>query len=88
MIHAGGLHVIQTFFTNDYSEEIQIRGRTRRQGTTGSYELIVWKEELEVLMTPEVVNQIMSEVQTPEGRYKKLHHNRQAKFEETQKNKL
>lgn len=41
VIEAGGLAVIQAFFTFDYSEEIQIRGRTRRQGTTGSYEIIV-----------------------------------------------
>ena len=41
VIEAGGLAVIQAFFTSDYSEEIQIRGRTRRQGTTGSYEIIV-----------------------------------------------
>ena len=41
VINAGGLAVIQAFFTFDYSEEIQIRGRTRRQGTTGSYEILV-----------------------------------------------
>jgi preprotein translocase subunit SecA len=41
VINAGGLAVIQAFFTFDCSEEIQIRGRTRRQGATGSYELLV-----------------------------------------------
>ena len=46
VINAGGLAVIQTFFTFDYSEEIQIRGRTRRQGTTGSYEILVSLEDL------------------------------------------
>ena len=38
VIEACGLAVIQAFFTNNFSEEILIRGRTRRQGTTGSYE--------------------------------------------------
>lgn len=34
---AGGVHIIQTFFTEDISEEVQIRGRTRRQGSPGSF---------------------------------------------------
>jgi hypothetical protein len=46
VINAGGLAVIQTFFTFDYSEEIYIRGCTRRQGTTGSYEILVSLEGL------------------------------------------
>ena len=29
---AGGIHVIQAFISDDISEEIQIRGRTARQG--------------------------------------------------------
>lgn len=50
VINAGGLAVIQTFFTFDYSEEIQIRGRTRRQGTTGSYEILVSLEDIYQLL--------------------------------------
>jgi preprotein translocase subunit SecA len=46
VISAGGLAVIQTFFTFEYSEEIYIRGCTRRQGSTGSYEILVRLEEL------------------------------------------
>ena len=38
---AGGIHVIQTFFTEDFAEEVQIRGRTRRQGNPGSFEMIL-----------------------------------------------
>jgi preprotein translocase subunit SecA len=37
MLDAGGVHVIQSFFSSDFSEEIQIRGRTARQGAKGSY---------------------------------------------------
>lgn len=33
----GGVHVIQAFFSTDQSEEVQIRGRTARQGADGSY---------------------------------------------------
>ena len=37
MLSDGGVHVIQTFFSLDLSEEIQIKGRTARQGENGSY---------------------------------------------------
>lgn len=38
---AGGLVVIQTFLSEDLSEEVQIRGRTGRQGTSGTYLMIL-----------------------------------------------
>jgi len=37
----GGVHVIQTFLSEDISEEVQIKGRTARQGKRGSYILIL-----------------------------------------------
>lgn len=37
----GGLHVIQTFISNDLSEYIQTRGRTARQGNKGSFEVLI-----------------------------------------------
>ena len=40
MLKDGGVHVIQTFFSLDLSEEIQIKGRTARQGENGSYRLV------------------------------------------------
>ena len=42
----GGVHVIQAFLSSDMSEEIQIRGRTARQGKKGSYKLILLDEDL------------------------------------------
>ncbi|XP_058461842.1 uncharacterized protein LOC131436888 [Malaya genurostris] len=38
---AGGIHVIQTFFSDNPMEENRIMGRTARNGNNGSYELIV-----------------------------------------------
>eukprot|EP00536_Pseudo-nitzschia_multiseries_P011907 jgi/Psemu1/207274/e_gw1.432.56.1 len=35
----GGVHVIQAFLSSDMSEEIQIQGRTARQGKKGSFML-------------------------------------------------
>ncbi|CAF1453216.1 unnamed protein product [Adineta ricciae] len=42
----GGMHVIQTFFSENIREEIQIRGRTARKDEPGSYELIVCLQHL------------------------------------------
>lgn len=42
----GGVHVIQTFFSLDIKEETQIKGRTARKDSKGSYELILCKEHL------------------------------------------
>jgi len=42
----GGLHIIQTFLSEDMAEQIQIMGRTARQGDYGSYSLIIKYDEL------------------------------------------
>ena len=38
---------IQTFVSDDISEETQIKGRTARQGNTGSFSLVINQDELE-----------------------------------------
>ena len=45
-IGQGGLHVIQTFLSVDKSEEVQIQGRTARQGDPGSFSLIITVQDL------------------------------------------
>ena len=45
----GGLHVVQTFLSVDSSEEVQIQGRTARQGEKGSYKLMIRENELELV---------------------------------------
>jgi len=47
VLHNGGVHVIQTFVADSLSEEVQVRGRTARQGQAGSYSLLLVQEELE-----------------------------------------
>ena len=42
----GGLHVVQTFLSEELSEEIQIRGRTARQKNKGSFQMILLSEDL------------------------------------------
>jgi hypothetical protein len=41
-----GIHVIQVFLSEDVSEEIQIKGRTARQGKPGTYCLVLNAEDL------------------------------------------
>ncbi len=42
----GGVLVLQTFFSLDKSEEIQIRGRTARQSREGEYKLVMLAQHL------------------------------------------
>ena len=39
---SGGVHVLQTFFSEELSEEVQIRGRTARQFNCGSYSMVIY----------------------------------------------
>ncbi|CAF4798029.1 unnamed protein product, partial [Rotaria sp. Silwood2] len=43
----GGIHVIQTFLSEDILEQIQIQGTTSRQGIRGSYSIIILVRDLE-----------------------------------------
>jgi hypothetical protein len=42
----GGVVVIQTFLSEDMSEEVQIKGRTARQGNNGSYCMVLSEQDL------------------------------------------
>jgi len=44
---AGGVHVIQTFLSEDVAEEVQIRGRTARQSNKGSFQKLLDQTALE-----------------------------------------
>jgi len=41
MEKAGGMHVLQTFFSRELSEEVQIMGRCARQGNKGSFSMVL-----------------------------------------------
>jgi Mg-chelatase subunit ChlD len=42
----GGVHVVQAFLSEERSEEIQIQGRTARQGKKGSYQMVLLQSDL------------------------------------------
>ena len=77
-----GVHVIQTFFSFDPSEEIQIRGRAARQGRLGSYSLVLVNtgaaslEQFKITL-PEIDAMKSSGCYLP-----KMHGNRNALFKE------
>jgi preprotein translocase subunit SecA len=50
----GGVHVILTFKPEDYSEEVQIMGRTARQSNKGSFQIIVHYQKLEKFLAMRV----------------------------------
>ncbi|KAL7561429.1 hypothetical protein ACA910_009286 [Epithemia clementina (nom. ined.)] len=43
----GGVHIIQTFLSEALSEQLQIKGRTARQGKKESYQMILLETDLE-----------------------------------------
>ena len=47
VLNNGGPHVIQTFLSEQRSEETQIKGRTARQGSDGSYSMILNRSDLD-----------------------------------------
>lgn len=46
----GGVHVIQSYLSEAISEEVQIKGRTARQGEQGSYSMVLLDKSLEVFL--------------------------------------
>ncbi|CAF0753965.1 unnamed protein product [Brachionus calyciflorus] len=46
-VKKSGVHVIQAFFSDELSEEVQIKGRTARQGEPGSYSMVLLDKKLE-----------------------------------------
>ena len=46
VIANGGVHVLQTFLSEELSEEIQIKGRAARQGDPGSYSMVLLESSL------------------------------------------
>jgi hypothetical protein len=49
---AGGMHVLQTFLSEEKAEEIQIRGRSARQDKRGTYKLVLLAQDLEKFELP------------------------------------
>ncbi|KAL4463179.1 hypothetical protein ABPG74_007180 [Tetrahymena malaccensis] len=78
-----GIHVIQTFFSEDKSEEIQAKGRTARQGEDGSYSLILESDTLQGFLNKD---EDKNDIKQNSLCYGILDKNRQTNFEINFKN--
>ena len=58
LLSNGGVHVLQTFYSKEKSEEYQIMGRGARQGDRGSYAMILVDQDLEWLLGPDFLRVI------------------------------
>ncbi len=83
---AGGVHVIQTFLSEEFSEQVQIRGRSARQGCKGSYSMLLSYANLEKFGIKEFgPGGSVNEMKTT-GRYEKnLNEKRRLFFEDKYK---
>ena len=90
----GGVHVLQTFLSESLSEEVQIKGRTARQGQKGSFSQVLLLEDAKIKKNNEEVYKKDTlqyfglagideyESWSLGGRRKKLHEMRMLKKEE------
>jgi hypothetical protein len=65
----GGVLVIQTFLSDDISEEIQIQGRSGRQGRNGRYRLTLQTSDLEKVEIPQALIQDLTTNKTHATRF-------------------
>ncbi|EAR93596.1 helicase carboxy-terminal domain protein (macronuclear) [Tetrahymena thermophila SB210] len=73
-----GIHVIQTFFSEDKSEETQTKGRTARQGEEGSYSMVLQQDTLQAFLKTE---EDQKKTEKLDEIYEVLDRNRQVNFE-------
>lgn len=81
----GGVHVLQTFLSEEVSEEIQIKGRTARQGKVGSFSMVLDIKELEkfgIVEDPAQLRYDISEIKKKGELYSKLNEKRIKYFDE------
>jgi hypothetical protein len=76
----GGLHVLQTFFSVEKAEEIQIMGRCARQGDNGSYEILILKSTLDRLIGSDWATELPKLESSAKGLYYELDLLRDKKF--------
>jgi len=74
----GGPHVVQTFISLQLSEEVQIRGRTARQGGEGSYSMVLIAEEL--LQEFGITKEEIEQAQQNQKLYEMIKDKRKEKF--------
>ncbi|XP_065663330.1 uncharacterized protein LOC136085791 [Hydra vulgaris] len=80
-----GVHVVQTFFSEELSEQVQIQGRTARQGKDGSFSMVLRDSDLEKYLGVNY-SKIICELRDRKEIYKSLNSNRKQLFDSTYSN--
>ncbi|KAL4441130.1 hypothetical protein ABPG74_002080 [Tetrahymena malaccensis] len=71
-----GVHVIQTFYSNKKSEEVQIMGRSARQGQVGSYSQVLLDQQIQKIIGSDYVEEL-DLMRKKDNFYERLSHFRQ-----------
>ncbi|KAL4489791.1 hypothetical protein ABPG72_022431 [Tetrahymena utriculariae] len=71
VLKSGGVHVIQTFYSNKKSEEVQIMGRSARQGQVGSYSLVLLDQKLQKIIGSDY-QEVLEQMRKKDNFYEKL----------------
>lgn len=86
VIKNGGIHVIQTFFSEEKTEQIQIMGRCARQGQEGTYCLIINYKELDMFLGSFDLENKIKSLKDENNLYNHLSKARDDRFESLMKN--
>jgi hypothetical protein len=80
----GGVHILQTFYSFEKSEEKQIQGRTARSKNQGSYSLLLLKSDLLKLFDDKhlFTAEIFKQIKASDTRYQSLNELRLKKCQE------
>eukprot|EP01040_Poterioochromonas_malhamensis_P013407 gene13407-14738_t len=81
-----GVHVIQTFFSEEKAEEIQIQGRTARATNNGSYSMVIPCSDL--IATLGLTKEEVTAIRNSTNPYDKLHDAREKKSNRELEEKL
>jgi len=73
VLENGGVHVVSTFFPDDVSEEVQMKGRCARQGDKGSFSMVLNAEDLTKFDSEKVNETRLKEWASTQTVYAKLH---------------
>ncbi|UJR19037.1 hypothetical protein I4U23_022168 [Adineta vaga] len=79
ILDKGGIHVLQTFFSQELAEEYQIMGRGARQGDKGSYSMILLDKNLEQFLGSNWKNELHSI--SPSSHYETINRARNVLYE-------
>ncbi|EAR88867.2 helicase carboxy-terminal domain protein (macronuclear) [Tetrahymena thermophila SB210] len=86
VLNGGGVHVILTFYSSKKSQEVQIIGRSARQGQTGSYSFVLLDQDLQKIIGPGY-EKALNDMRDSDNFYQKLNEYRKKREDQEYDNK-